>query len=79
MYDMSFWSQFHRIFHFSFDHIGFLFDYKGDEITWIWPWRRINGKKWLSTIFEYETDTLKEIDKLWEDYLNAMMKYAMMK
>lgn len=73
MYIMNFWSRFHRIFHFSFDFLGFVFDYKGDEVTWLWPWKRTDKKKkWLSIGFECDFNNLQELDDAWNDYAEAM-------
>lgn len=50
--------------------------YNGDEICWIWPSTRDPGKRHLqkiySTSFGSYFGSLKKLDKLWEEYINAM-------
>lgn len=53
------------------DFLGIGFYYKGDEVTWLWPWKRTGKLRWLSTNFEAEFSSLKEIDLAWEDYFRA--------
>lgn len=73
MYNMSFWSRFHRKFHWSLDKIGICFDYKGDEVFWVFPWKRaVKHMKWLSISFECNFESLKELDKNWKNYFEAM-------
>jgi len=73
MYRMNFWARFHRLFHFSFDFLGFVFDYRGDEVTWLWPWKRISqNRKWLSSTFECTFNYLKDLDELWNKYIESM-------
>jgi len=75
MLRMDFWSRFHRFFRFSFEHVGICFDHGGDEVVWIWPWKRENRtRKYISTGFNAVFHSLKEIDNLWKDYFKAMEK-----
>lgn len=55
--------------------------YKGDDIFWIWPWRRWyfikqynNHKKFMSLTSLGSFDTLKEIDDFWKEYYEACYK-----
>jgi hypothetical protein len=62
------------------DCLGLTFAYKGDEIIWLWPWKR--GDKphlpWVSLSFTGNGDfgdarfpSLKAIDKAWHEYAEA--------
>ena len=69
MLRMDFWSRFHRLFHFSIDSWGICFDYKGDEVIWLFPWKRKGQtRKFYSVCWECVFHSLKEIDKLTDDY-----------
>lgn len=39
---------------------GIFFSYYGDELLWVWPWRRKDHNKFFSSIFEREFPSLKE-------------------
>jgi hypothetical protein len=49
---------------------GISFEYKDEEVIWIWPWKRIynRGCKFLGILSSGGFDSLIEIDKFWEDY-----------
>ena len=73
MMRQDFWSRFHRFFGFSFCKDGLCFNHKGDEIIWMFPWRRqIQKNKFLSIGFCGVFDTIKEIDDEWEKYWASM-------
>ena len=56
--------------------LGITFHKFGDDITWIWPWRRVGwdgkinrrGRKFLSALFESEFNSLAEIDRMWTEF-----------
>jgi hypothetical protein len=59
----------------SFDSLGIEFPYKGDEIIWLWPWRRENTRnghhdtnKYVSIISEGYFNSLDEIDEFWNGF-----------
>jgi hypothetical protein len=48
---------------------GIDFKWNGDEVVWIFPWRRrIKKLKFLSVGFGVCYESLKDIDQEWEDY-----------
>ncbi len=59
---------------------GLWFYYRGDEVGWIYPWKRKNrGYKWISLNFTGTGEfgdalfkSLKEIDEEWDRYLKAI-------
>jgi len=75
MQPQDFWSKFHRLFHFSFWHCGICFDYKGDEIVWLFPWDRESWKqRYLSISFISVFRSLKDIDDMWLGYWESLTK-----
>lgn len=52
-------------------HWGLEFDYHGDWVIWLWPWRRKYNGKFISTSFGASFPTLKSINDLWEEYFEA--------
>jgi hypothetical protein len=57
--------------------IGINFRYRGDEIIWLWPWKR-KGNKWLSICASGNGDfgdatfsSLVELDQFWEAFGQA--------
>ena len=83
MQRQNFWAKFHRKFHFSFNNIGIDFDYHGDQITWIYPWKRYaNEAPFLSTCYASLFHSLKEYDEteelmkkdLWERSTNEILE-----
>lgn len=45
------------------------FEYKGGEVLYIYPWLRNKfSKRFLSVPFMCYVSTLKEIDKIWNEY-----------
>jgi len=59
---------------FKFDKLGIWFNYKGDCVGWIWPWKRgkNNHKRWYSTSFITSFRTKKEIDQEWKNYFKTL-------
>lgn len=60
---------------------GLWFYYKGDEVLYLWPWRRgeTPNLKFISMLFsgngelwDAKFSSLKEIDKTWEEYVNSL-------
>jgi hypothetical protein len=47
------------------DWQGVWFHRQGDEIGWLWPWRRLSGYPWLSLGAEGGFHSLKEMDAFW--------------
>ena len=39
---------------------GIEFEYHGDQLLWVWPWRRIKDQKYISHIFESDFKSLAE-------------------
>ena len=72
----DFWSRFYRKFHWAICwHEGIDFNYKGDQVTWLWPWKRNNyDKPYLSTSFMCTFKSLKEMDEMWDGYIKAISK-----
>jgi len=54
----------------SFDKWGYTFYYKGDEVIWMWPWRK--GKRYLNTSVGGGFNSLKEMDDFWSGHYQAM-------
>jgi hypothetical protein len=52
--------------------MGIHFDYRGDEIIWLW--RKFKGKRWYSVCFEATFPTLKSIANLWDGYEAATLQ-----
>lgn len=51
---------------------GIGFGHDGDEVIWLYPWRRsARQRAFLSISFEGTFATLRELDNLWEDYFAA--------
>lgn len=45
--------------------------YKGSEVCWLWPWRRLEkGEKWLNTL-PLAFHTLREMDAFWDGFWEA--------
>lgn len=62
-----------RLLYVSRSGVGFYHD--GDEVIWLWPWRRTDWRRpWLSVSFECTFQTLRELDNLWSDYFDALRK-----
>jgi hypothetical protein len=54
----------------AFDKFGYSFMYKGDEIYWVWPWRRKSYKpdtKFISLLLNEDFESLKSIDDRWDE------------
>jgi hypothetical protein len=66
------------------DKTGLWFYYRGDEVGWIYPWKRKDKKyKWISLNFSGNGEfgdacfkSLKEIDKEWDKYNETIKKNA---
>lgn len=50
------------------DRLGIGFPYQGDELIWIWPWRRRARLKWLSVNCEGTFQSLVAYRRFWTDY-----------
>jgi len=75
MLRQNFWAKFYRKFHFSFTPWGILFYYKGDQVEWMYPWKRTNmSRPYLSSAFGVTLKSLKELDDLWDGYEEACRK-----
>ena len=75
MMRQDFWSRFHRRFGWSYSpSLGFSFNHNGDEIIWLWWWKREKSRMWkfYSISFNCSFRTLKQIDDLWEQYFKEM-------
>ncbi len=71
MQKQNFWARFHRKFHFSLEPLGICFDYKGDEIVWILPWKR---SKYMSVLWNgLEFKSLRELDKFNQECNNELV------
>lgn len=58
------------------DKYGITFPYKGEEVIWVWPWKRSKWSetKWLNVSLSYtEFNSLKDIDKFWKEYSDAQI------
>lgn len=56
----------------TLSNIGIHFLDQGDEVAWIWPWKRSQQNYgWLSIGFEDTFRSLKEIRELWTEYVEA--------
>jgi hypothetical protein len=60
-----------KIKNFSICKNGIWFDYKGDVVLYKWPWRRNDGNKFVSLLFEHEFKSLRDLNKCWDDYLRV--------
>ena len=56
----------------AIDHSGITFPYQGDEIIWIWPWKRMGGEKYISVLFsgtgqfgDCKFTSLQDIKEAW--------------
>lgn len=68
-------------FPIGFDRDGISFQYRGDQIYWLFPWRReyrhhaqfglLSNPKWLNINLHSLFFTLQEMDDFWEGYWNA--------
>ena len=64
----------------SIDNLGVQFWYNGDEVIWLWPWKR-RGYKYISILAsgtgefgDATYNSLKEIDNFWAEYEEATTK-----
>ena len=75
MMRQDFWSRFFRRFGWSYDPYGIVFRYNGDEVIWLWWWKRENKLwKFYSIGFCCSFRSLKQIDDLWEQYFRDISK-----
>jgi hypothetical protein len=73
MLRQDFWSRFFRRFGWGYDPDGIAFMHHGDEIIYLWWWKRINKSfKFYSIGFNCPFRSLKQIDDLWEQYFKDM-------
>ena len=56
------------------DKSGIGFDYKGEEVVWLWPWKRKSGGRFLGIDSFGVYEKLSEIDLFWEEYERADKK-----
>lgn len=56
-----------RFFFLKIDRLGADFWYKGDTIIWFWE-----SRKWVSIVYEWEFASLKEYDKLKEEFNSSL-------
>lgn len=57
------------------DKHGIEFSHRGDDVLWLWPWRREKwSRRYISFGFDGVFSTLRELDKLWEDYFAAQRR-----
>lgn len=64
------WDCFHYL---AFDKWGIEFDHNGDSIIYRWPWKRplkYFNRRFISISFQGTFKSLKEIDKMWENYFH---------
>lgn len=64
--------------------LGFNLYYKGEEVFYVWPWKRqpffnevnnrIVSSKWISVCSEGYFSSLKEVDQFWVDFYMALSK-----
>jgi hypothetical protein len=55
------------MFHWDIDDVGICFNYKVNEVYWIWPWVRKREKyryKYYSVFWDVTFNSLKDIDEL---------------
>lgn len=68
MQKQTFWNKFYKIFHFSLQNWEISFNYKGDIVTYIYPWNRKWGGKYYSLFWNgREFKSLKDLDKFNND------------
>lgn len=53
---------------------GIWFYYKGEEVLWVFPWRRADGYRFVSLEFQAGFHRLADIDRCWLDYFKASSK-----
>lgn len=60
------------------DKYGIWFDWKGDEVGYIWPWfsdrRECFKRRFYSIGFGAYFESLKELDEFWDGYFEALRK-----
>lgn len=72
MQRQDFWSKFHRVFHWGIIKYGIEFDYKGDDVEWVLPWKRNKPNEvFFSISFMRCYKSLKDLDKEWADFAKA--------
>jgi len=52
----------------SICRFGVWFPYQGDEVCYIWPWKRNQSQKFVSLIFEGDFNSLKQLREMWDAY-----------
>ena len=75
-------TKLYRKFPFLYERLFLLIDrngiwwyHKGDEVLWIYPWRR-RGYKYVSLMCEGCFQSIDELDKFWDEYFKEMKKGA---
>lgn len=52
---------------------GVEFDHDGDNVLWIWPWKRSAWRRrYMSFGFDAVFESLEEVDREWEGYFQAI-------
>ena len=59
------------------DRQGMAFKFHGDDVVWLWHWKRPNGKPILSIGFEGIFDSLYDLKLEWWNYDMWMLAYHM--
>jgi hypothetical protein len=64
------------------DRWGVCFPYHGDEVIWVWPWKRkgsvkhggftIGNMKYISVLSSGYFPTLASIDQFWDEYAKQL-------
>jgi len=64
----------------TIDQFGISFPYHGDEVIWLWPWKREQKSlKFVSVLSEGTFASLEEVKKFWKDYNNFHLDEAIQK
>lgn len=65
------------------DSYGVWFTHRGDEVLWLWPWRRDGKGAFISvglsgnaSLGDARYDTLAQLDRDWEGYFEARNRQA---
>jgi hypothetical protein len=59
----------HWIVFCNLDRFGFNFRYEGDQVVWLWPWKRRDGRPFADVSLSYSTfESLEAISDFWKRY-----------
>lgn len=54
--------------------VGVFFLHEGDEVVWVWPFKRKNSNQvYLSIYFQDYFSSLDELDKEWDAFFDILM------